>query len=621
MKVRMKKLWFTIPLLLMLGAIVYYGYMQRHPASTEMLSFRIGTGNSAETISAWYDGEGTYYVFLPSYADIRRVTASVDPACTVRVNDTVLTEETDLSVLNMGELYDIRITCGGETQKNHICFLQSANTAAMYIDIMTGNFYKMCEDKDRKEPSSVRLYASGGNMEYKSGMEPDYLKGRGNSTWMKAKKPFNLYLARPAGLLGMGEAENWVLLANAYDETNLRNKLIQDFAGSIAPYDGFACQSRYVDLYINKKYYGLFLLSENVESVFRRLKPGEEDVLFALHQLQKIDHPESSIVWNDEMAVEIHHPEAPGKDRIGRLRETLMNFQTAAARSDGQKGDTLSSYIDYDSWIRKFLIDQIFLNFDAMIDSSYFWVSSEDSKIYAGPCWDYDLTVGISFYPGRNSPNTPPGSDRWGDENTWYASLWENKRFRDASFRTYLSIFVPRLEELLSSTKECTAESIRRSSEMNSIRWKKMFEGSKTWSDNESDFSECIQDRMAFLESLWLRNTDYHTITLKLPDGIKSSFYTVSGEVCEEIPAPEEVGFEGASVWYREDTDAPFDFNTVITEDLTLFVKQEEKSADTGSAVYSNYYEMLAVELACTLLVLVLPALMWADYRRNSRKR
>ena len=73
MKVRMKKLWFTIPLLLMLGAIVYYGYMQRHPASTEMLSFRIGTGNSAETISAWYDGEGTYYVFLPSYADIRRV--------------------------------------------------------------------------------------------------------------------------------------------------------------------------------------------------------------------------------------------------------------------------------------------------------------------------------------------------------------------------------------------------------------------------------------------------------------------------------------------------------------------------------------------------------------------
>ena len=622
MNVRIKKLWWSIPLLLALAAIVYYGYLQQSPAPSVILSFRIRTEDTAETISAWYDNEGTYYVFLPSYADIRTVTASVDPACRVEVADTALTEDTDLSVFTMGSLYDIRITQGGETDKKQICFFQSANTAAMFIDTRSGSTGRLLGDKNYKEPSAVRLFTAGGIIDYRTTAKPDYLRGRGNSTWGKDKKPFNLYLGQAADLLGMDRAEEWVLLANAYDKTNLRNKLIQDFAGSIGPYDGFACDCQYVDLFVNGEYFGLYLLSEKVEAAYHRLGPGRNDVLFALHQPQKVDNFKSAIKWNDEVYVEIHWPEAPGTEQIDRLRERLMAFQTSANSSDGQMEDTLGRYIDYDSWAGKFLVDQIFSNCDAMIDSSYFWFNPEDSKIYAGPCWDYDLTAGISFFPGRISPAVPPGQDLWGDEYTWYASLWNNKAFREALFETYRSVFVPRLKELLGKTIGSTAETISRASEMNSIRWKKMFEGSKTWSDDAAGFSDHIQNRMAFLESLWLCSVNYHTITMKLPDSGIRFLYAVSGAVCDDLPSPEELGIEGSSVWYREDNGQPFNRSSVITEDLTLFVKEKERAESTAATLYNSHYEAMVVGLACAgLLCLGLPALIWADLRRNGITR
>ena len=40
------------------------------------------------------------------------------------------------------------------------------------------------------------------------------IKGRGNSTWGKPKKPYRLKLDTEASILGLGAAKDWVLLAN-----------------------------------------------------------------------------------------------------------------------------------------------------------------------------------------------------------------------------------------------------------------------------------------------------------------------------------------------------------------------------------------------------------------------
>ena len=57
-------------------------------------------------------------------------------------------------------------------------------------------------------------------------LELDYIRGRGHGTWAADKKPYKLKLKEKADLLGSGKNKNWVLLANRYDDSLLRNRMI-----------------------------------------------------------------------------------------------------------------------------------------------------------------------------------------------------------------------------------------------------------------------------------------------------------------------------------------------------------------------------------------------------------
>ena len=54
----------------------------------------------------------------------------------------------------------------------------------------------------------------------------DYIRGRGNSTWQADKKPYKLKLDKSQDLLGMGKNKHWALLANRFDQSLLRNRLV-----------------------------------------------------------------------------------------------------------------------------------------------------------------------------------------------------------------------------------------------------------------------------------------------------------------------------------------------------------------------------------------------------------
>ena len=90
----------------------------------------------------------------------------------------------------------------------------------------------------------------------------EYIRGRGNSTWYDDKKPFKFKLDAKANLLGMGGGRHWVLLANAYDDSLLRNRIAYymgrelglEFTPKMAP----------VDLYVNNEFLGSYTLCPEV---------------------------------------------------------------------------------------------------------------------------------------------------------------------------------------------------------------------------------------------------------------------------------------------------------------------------------------------------------------------
>ena len=76
--------------------------------------------------------------------------------------------------------------------------------------------------KDQKyEGNKVDIYDNGSTYQY----EEVEIKGRGNTTWEQVKKPYQIKFSQRVDLLNLGKNKKWVLLANYYDTTFLRNDI------------------------------------------------------------------------------------------------------------------------------------------------------------------------------------------------------------------------------------------------------------------------------------------------------------------------------------------------------------------------------------------------------------
>ena len=88
---------------------------------------------------------------------------------------------------------------------------------------------------------------------------------RGNSTAGQDKKPYKIKLDKKTDLFGLGggvKNKHWVLLANCFDESLMRNKLCYDLSGQFgAP---VWMKSEWVDVVMNGKYVGNYQLCQHI---------------------------------------------------------------------------------------------------------------------------------------------------------------------------------------------------------------------------------------------------------------------------------------------------------------------------------------------------------------------
>lgn len=92
------------------------------------------------------------------------------------------------------------------------------------------------------------------------------VKVRGNWTTVYDKKPLRIKFDEKQSMLGLndgGEYRNWVLLAEYKDCSMLRNKTALSVSRDILGRDGlYAADAEFVEVYINGKYRGVYLLTE-----------------------------------------------------------------------------------------------------------------------------------------------------------------------------------------------------------------------------------------------------------------------------------------------------------------------------------------------------------------------
>lgn len=201
----------------------------------------------------------------------------------------------------------------------------------------------------------------------------------------------------------------------------------------------------------------------------------------------------------------------------------------------------------------------------------------------------------------------------------WYENLWTHEEFADYVEKLYSSEYLPLLNKLMEDLSDIT-ENIEKAANANHIRWTKLYENGQ---DNDSVW-RFLSDRVDFLNSLWIDHTEYCEISFDAQGSQGKpivSLFVPANSSGHRIPTPKDVGIEERFIWYREDNGEPFDYNSTITDDLTLFIKREPvKEEPAGTS--TNYIKKIIILIVSIIpFLLLIPVLFFVDYRRNRSVR
>lgn len=237
------------------------------------------------------------------------------------------------------------------------------------------------------------------------------IKLRGNSTLWVDKKSYKIKFEEKQDLLGMGMDKEWALLANYFDPTYLRNYYAYNLALALGL--EYSCECKFVKVYLNDEYNGLYLLSETVKTSEERVNIEVEtnslEVPFLLELDMKLiqDNPNYMETIDDEMFLidnsrynqKIYPFGTKYPDSFKDLNSGEYNFIKAYMKGtfDSVRNGDYEEYIDVDSFINYYLIQELFMNVDLDYSSVYMY-KPVGEKLKFGPVWDFDLSSGNVGY-------------------------------------------------------------------------------------------------------------------------------------------------------------------------------------------------------------------------------
>lgn len=560
-------------LTVLLTAVFLFAATQEEAVEPEDVSllFSVRTGQNAEIIRCWENMEGEYVVFLPSYADQDQVFI-IPGNARISIGDVLVTSGTSCRGFAMDKAYPFAYTADGRTLESTITFVKSENIPSLYIDVSSGNMEYIHMDKNHEESGTLRLYDPEGNSCYTGTVAA--LKGRGNTSWSAEKKPYNLTLSQDADLLGMGAAQRWVLLAEGFNPLNIRNKIVYDFAQEAGLL--YSPDSEWVELYLNGEYAGLYLLTERNEVHEERVDIAQKgSFLISMENQLNMDNQKIPYVALDSTQVLRIRYASMSDQEIAAIWTSLENALKSEDGVDSETGKHWMDLIDLDSWVRKYLIEEVFANPDGGAVSQYFYLDGADpeKKIHAGPVWDYDYALGGEDFWLRNYDAFFVMAREYTNDGMylpWFYELYQKEEFYHRLTEIYETEFLPQLEMLMNTYNDRYCTRITDAAETDGVRW--------GYSEEEiladiSFIGNFLENRILFLSDLWIKGTQYYTVWVDTGRYLSGHFAVKNGDVLPALPTAEDLGGLG---WYRVDSDVPVDVSQPVVEDMQIYMKIPE---------------------------------------------
>lgn len=234
------------------------------------------------------------------------------------------------------------------------------------------------------------------------------IRGRGNSTWWMAKKPYRIKFNQKRHLLNMkDDAKDWVLLANYADKTLIRNAV----AFEIGQYIGmeFTPSVKFADVYLNNVFLGNYFVTDQIEAGKNRVDIEKLDTLDVAepnvsggYLFERDGFYNTELVWFNTprsvyFTVKEPDPMLIKPDQLTYLNNFVNNFETKIFSTTWK--DTLSGYraiLDTASFLRWYIASELTGNIDCFWSTSMY-KRRNDPKIYYGPLWDFDIAFNNDY--------------------------------------------------------------------------------------------------------------------------------------------------------------------------------------------------------------------------------
>jgi hypothetical protein len=213
-------------------------------------------------------------------------------------------------------------------------------------------------------------------------------------------------------IFGMPEDSDWVLYAPYPDKTLIRNTLTFDLHRQMGHYSS---RSRHVEVVLNGEYWGVYEWLEKIDRSPGRVAISDIDPIDIAGDaltggyIWKVDKLTGEVgfswvsLYSDEVTFQVHYPKIDDitPEQQQYARGTVNGFEAMLASpqfADPQSG--YPAWIDVQSFMDFMILQELGRTIDGYRSSSFFYKDRDsiDSRIKAGPMWDFNLSYGNADY-------------------------------------------------------------------------------------------------------------------------------------------------------------------------------------------------------------------------------
>lgn len=231
-----------------------------------------------------------------------------------------------------------------------------------------------------------------------------------------AKNAYSLIFNDNVSLFGDPAGKTWDFYTSTSDKTMLHSQTAF-YLGSISTLE-YTPRFYHVNLLMNGRYYGTYLMGENLEASEGRVNVGSDG--FVLGIGASAAGP-SFTTGHLESAVSVIAPSSSQSDAgVAYVSDFIATAEDALFSSDfTDESNGWQKYMDIDSFVDWYLINEISKNEDGAFRSNCMMNLTRGGKLKMGPLWGFEKAFSVGASPsGFVIKNV-----------NWYARLFEDPAF------------------------------------------------------------------------------------------------------------------------------------------------------------------------------------------------